>query len=137
MSFANIIDYIPQRPPMVMVGEIVEVQEEEILTQFFISEDNLLVENGFLSESGIIENIAQTAAAFSGVKAKMNNENVKVGFIGSVRNLQIDSLPKVDSTIQTSVKLVGKVMNVDMIEGKITQDGNIVAQCEMRIFLEE
>ena len=122
---------------MVMVGEIVEVQEEEILTQFFISEDNLLVENGFLSESGIIENIAQTAAAFSGVKAKMNNENVKVGFIGSVRNLQIDSLPKVDSTIQTSVKLVGKVMNVDMIEGKITQDGNIVAQCEMRIFLEE
>ncbi len=137
MSFSNIIDYIPQRPPMVMVGEIVEVQEEEILTQFVISEDNLLVENGFLSESGIIENIAQTAAAFSGVKAKMNNEKVKVGFIGSVRNLQINSLPKVESTIQTSVKLVGKVMNVDMIEGKITQNGNLIAQCEMRIFLEE
>src|SRR5690554_2654219 len=87
-------------------------------------------------ENGLIENIAQTAAALSGYQAKKNNEKVTLGFIGSVKNLEISTLPAVGSMIETSVEVIGQVMNVDMIKGEIRQNNQILAQCEMRIFLE-
>lgn len=132
----DIIELLPQRPPMVMVDKIVSCENNHITTQLTIREENVFSFQGNFQESGLIENIAQTAAALSGYQAKKNNEKVKLGFIGSVKNLEISSLPDVGSMIETSVEVIGQVMNVDMIKGEIRQNNQILAQCEMRIFLE-
>ena len=132
----DIIELLPQRPPMVMVGKILSCESNRITTRFTISEENVFSYNGNFQESGLIENIAQTAAALSGYQAKLNNEKVKLGFIGSIRNLDIFSLPEVGSEIETSVEVIGQVMNVDMIKGEIRLNNEVIAQCEMRIFLE-
>ncbi|MDI9539247.1 MAG: hypothetical protein QM223_07595 [Bacteroidota bacterium] len=39
--------------------------------------------------------------------------------------------------INTTVELIGKVMNVDLIRGVVRHEGKLIAECEMRIFLEE
>lgn len=132
----DIVELLPQRPPMVMVGKILSCESNRITTRFTISEENVFSYNGNFQESGLIENIAQTAAALSGYQAKLNNEKVKLGFIGSIRNLDIFSLPEVGSEIETSVEVIGQVMNVDMIKGEIRLNNEVIAQCEMRIFLE-
>lgn len=132
----DIIELLPQRPPMVMVCKILSCESNRITTRFTISEENVFSYNGNFQESGLIENIAQTAAALSGYQAKLNNEKVKLGFIGSIRNLDIFSLPEVGSEIETSVEVIGQVMNVDMIKGEIRLNNEVIAQCEMRIFLE-
>lgn len=132
----DIVELLPQRPPMVMVGKILSCESNRITTRFTISEENVFSYNGNFQESGLIENIAQTAAALSGYQAKLNNEKVKLGFIGSIRNLDIFSLPGVGSEIETSVEVIGQVMNVDMIKGEIRLNNEVIAQCEMRIFLE-
>jgi|SRR5690554_4446052 len=132
----DIIELLPQRPPMVMVDKILSCENNRITTQLTLKEENIFSFKGSFQESGLIENIAQTAAALSGYQAKKNNEKVKLGFIGSVKNLEISSLPAVGSMIETSVEVIGQVMNVDMIKGEIRQNNQILAQCEMRIFLE-
>lgn len=132
----DIIELLPQRPPMVMVDKMIACDNNHITTQLTIREENLFSFQGHFQESGLIENIAQTAAALSGYQAKLNDKNVKLGFIGSVRNLEIISLPAVGSQIETSVEVTGQVMNVDMIKGEIRQNNQVIAQCEMRIFLE-
>lgn len=132
----DILELLPQRPPMVMVDKIVACKENFITTQLTIKESNVFSFNGSLNESGLVENIAQTAAALSGYQAYINNEKVKLGFIGSIKNLELFTLPAVETTIITSVEVVGKVMNVDMIKGEIRQNNQLIAQCEMRIFLE-
>ena len=57
------IDYIPQRPPMVMVDYIFHCDNVVTQTQTLVREDNRFVEDGKLLRSGLLEMIAQTCAA--------------------------------------------------------------------------
>ncbi|HMJ46203.1 MAG TPA: hypothetical protein VK498_02685, partial [Ferruginibacter sp.] len=61
-----ILSYIPQRPPFVMVDKILSSGESSTRTSFIIHEKNIFVENGKFREPGLVENIAQTAAAGAG-----------------------------------------------------------------------
>ncbi len=133
----NILEYIPQRPPIVMVSEILTCNEEGISTSFYINKNNIFVAENYLQEAGVIENIAQTAAAMTGYHAKTNNKEVKRGFIGSVKKLTIEKLPIAEVVIRTEVKIVTEVMNATVIEGVVFQNNKRVANCEMNIFLEE
>ena len=136
MQKLNILDLIPQRPPMVMVDEIIEVSENKIMSRFTILPGNVLCESSFFSESGLIENIAQTAAAQLGCSLLDNqNSTPPIGFIGALKNLSIHSLPKENSTIETEVIILHRIMDASVIEGKVFQDAILIAECEMKIFL--
>ena len=59
----NILSLIPQRPPFVMVDALAYTNEKATATVLKITEQNIFVNKGELTESGLVENIAQTAAA--------------------------------------------------------------------------
>ncbi len=122
---------------MVMISELCSVTEKSVKTKLFISEDNIFCANGFFQEPGLIENIAQSAAAMTGFNAIKSKEAVKKGFIGSVNKLTISELPKSGSEIETEVTVINEIMNVHIIKGIIKQNDIIIAGCEMKIFLEE
>ena len=133
----NIIDLIPQRPPMVMIDQLELCTIDITITNFTIKADNIFCKDGLFNEPGLIENIAQTAAARAGYIAKQKNEEPVVGFIGSVKRLKINSLPKVGSQITTSVESLHDIGNVSIVKGVIKQNNEVIAECEMNIFLEE
>lgn len=134
---SEILTYIPQRKPIVMVSEIVSCNTKGIETRLNISDDNIFVVDGLLQEAGVIENIAQSAAAMTGYHAKQNSEEVKRGFIGSVKNLTLSALPEANASIVTQINIVTEVMNATVIEGIVKQKDEILARCQMNIFLEE
>jgi len=133
----DIKELIPQREPIVMVGKLLSATENSVTTALELSEDNIFCQNGFFQECGLIENIAQTAAALNGYAAFLQNDAVKLGYIGAVKNLVVHALPAVNSEIETTVSLENRVLNVDIIKGVIKQNGNVLAECEMKIFVEE
>jgi len=133
----NIIDLIPQRPPMVMIDQLELCTIDITITNFTIKADNIFCKDGLFNEPGLIENIAQTAAARAGYIAKQKNEEPVVGFIGSVKRLKINTLPKVGSQITTSVESLHDIGNVSIVKGIIKQNNEVIAECEMNIFLEE
>ena len=59
----NIQTYLPQRPPFVMIDELINATETSFESAFEVVESNLFIENGILSESALVENVAQTCAA--------------------------------------------------------------------------
>ena len=132
---ADILSYIPQRPPFVMVDRVMASDETSTKSSFRIREDNIFVEGGKLKEPGLVENIAQTAAARAGFKALSEGEPVKVGFIGGIRNLQVLGFPEVGSDIETEITVVNQVYDVSVISGKVTCKGMLLAACEMKIFI--
>lgn len=103
----------------------------------------MFCENGFLKEPGLIENIAQTAALRVGyITSQMrNDENTNVeppiGYIGAIKNLVIETLPEAGSEIMTEVIIQNMVFDVTIIQGKISQNGQMIAHCEMKIFLKQ
>lgn len=130
----DITAYIPQRMPIVMISGILAVDGPLTRTGLHIAADNIFVENGVLTAPGLMENIAQTAAARIGYIAKQQNTPVPLGFIGAVKDLEILELPPAGQMIETTTEIGGEVFNATMVTGKVMFEGRLMAQCEMKIF---
>jgi predicted hotdog family 3-hydroxylacyl-ACP dehydratase len=133
---------IPQCDPMIMVDTLLEHNEHETRTGFHISCDNLFISNGRFTAEGLLENIAQSAALRTGWAARdrhRGNESFKppVGVIGAVKNYRVYRLPSCDSDIQTIIKLQAEFLNASMISGQVLQGNDILAEGELKIFLQE
>ena len=137
MQTFPIEELIPQRQPFIMVGKLISYGTDGFSSSFTIDKEKLFVKNGYFQEEGMIENIAQTAAAGAGYGFKINKQDVKLGYIGAVKNATILKRPTIGSTIRTDIKILNKVFNVDIIEGKIYDKNNkLLAFCEMKIFID-
>lgn len=132
---SDILSLIPQRTPFVMLSTLEQCDETGASSTFRVAKENLFVENNLLTEPALVENIAQTAAARMGYICKQENKPVPVGFIGAVQNLKIIQLPNVGSTISTSISIKNQIFNATIIEGRIMESENLIAHCEMKIFI--
>lgn len=133
----SILQFIPQRPPIVLISRIYQSDEEKVITGFDITNEHIFTQNNVLTESGIIENMAQTAASRAGYEAVKNNSKPAVGFIGNIKDLVIHFLPPANNELLTEVVTKTQVMNVSIIEAKSYCQNKLVASCEMKIFLQE
>jgi predicted hotdog family 3-hydroxylacyl-ACP dehydratase len=131
----SITGYIPQRAPIVMIGGILEVKDNITRTGLQIAADNLFVEDGVLKSPGLLENMAQTAAARVGYLAQQENTPVPIGFIGAVKDFEVFEFPPAGSFIETITEIQSQVFNATMVAAKVTLDGKVMAQCELKIFI--
>lgn len=134
---SNILDLIPQRPPIVMVDKFYGIDEANSYTGLTITLDNIFVENGKFKEPGIIEHIAQSAAARIGYICQQTNVPVPLGFIGSVDKLTIHSLPLVGKELYTEIKIIQEVAEITLIGAIVKSEDSLVAECRMKIFLKK
>ncbi len=137
VSSDSILQYIPQRPPIVLVTRIYKSDDTTIITGFDITKEHIFTRHGKLTESGIVENMAQTAASRAGYEAVKNNAKPVIGFIGNIKDLMIYELPSVGNELLTEVVTKTQVMNVSIIEAKSYCNNTLIATCEMKIFLQE
>ena len=126
--------YIPQKPPFVMIDKLIYCDKEVTRVDFTIKNDSLFVENGVLSETGILENIAQTCAARLGYLNQ--NQPVKIGMIGSVNNFELNSFPSVGDKITTTIVVTAEVLNVILLSAIVFHGiDHLIASCEMKVVL--
>jgi 3-hydroxymyristoyl/3-hydroxydecanoyl-(acyl carrier protein) dehydratase len=137
ITIDDIQELIPQRPPFVMIDKLLSVTETTTTTGFCIQEENIFVENSVFKEPGLVENIAQTAAARAGYISHTENKPVLVGYIGAVNGLQVFALPKTGDELITEITTENQIFDVTLISGKITCNGQLLAQCKMKIFINQ
>ena len=133
MEKTNALAFIPQRPPFVLVDNILTCDEKVVTTDFRIPEEHILVQDGCLSEAGLMENIAQTCAARIGW---LNQDKpVRIGVIGSINNFEYSSLPQSGETIVTTVTLESAVFEAIIVHADIQCNKTKIAQCDMKVFV--
>lgn len=137
VSKEHITEYIPQKAPIVLIDSIGFCEGDTIKTTFKIEAAHVFVKNGCLQEPGIIENIAQTAAAKAGYEVKKNGQEPLLGFIGAIKDLKIFDLPKVGETLETTVLVKMEVMGITVIFGTSECHGKKIAECEMKIVIQK
>ncbi|PIB36177.1 hypothetical protein BFP72_12615 [Reichenbachiella sp. 5M10] len=133
----RITEYIPQKAPIVMIDELLTCTDVEVISQLEVREDNMFVYEGEMTESGLIENIAQTVAAKAGYECHQQQIPVPLGFIGAVSKVSIVQRPKVGSKIRTTVTIKNDVMGIMIISGSSEEDGQPLAHCEMKIMIQQ
>jgi len=129
-------DLIPQRPPFVLLDDFVSGGEEEGYGLFKVPENHVLVEKGRLTEGGLVENIAQTAAARAGYQAKKEGIPIPLGYIGSVQELIIHRLPEAGAELRTSIKVERQIFQVTQVRGTVYHDADKIAECQLKIFID-
>jgi 3-hydroxymyristoyl/3-hydroxydecanoyl-(acyl carrier protein) dehydratases len=129
----EVLKYIPQRPPIVMVDKFFGVQENMSASGLLVKEDNIFCEDGVLQECGIIEHIAQSAAMRIGYIHISKGEEVPIGFIGSINKLTIDSLPSVGDDLRTEVEVEMEVFDITLISAKVKLVDKVIAECQMKV----
>lgn len=131
----DIIHLIPQKHPFVMVSKLLFVDEVTTKSSFIINPDNVFVKDGNFQEAGLMENIAQTAALRSGYIANTENKPVEVGYIGAIKDFEVFNLPKANDELITEITIENQVFNVTVLLGKVWRNGEVLAQCEMKVFI--
>lgn len=131
----NILPLIPQKPPFVMVDKLLYTDEITTRSSFRINGDNVMVQDGLFQEAGLLENIAQTAALRAGYQAEAENKPVAVGYIGAVKDLEVFGLPKAGDELITEIRIENQVFDVTVISGKVWHNEELLARCEMKLFI--
>ncbi|MCD6064525.1 MAG: 3-hydroxyacyl-ACP dehydratase [Flavipsychrobacter sp.] len=119
-----------------MVDEVLEASDKLSKTSFAIRAGHLFVENGVFTTPGLVENMAQTVAAGAGHSAQQQGRKVSVGYIGALKNLRIEKLPKVGDTIETQVEFLHYIANVHVVQATVFNNADAIASCEMKIFVQ-
>ena len=134
MLTEDILKFVPVRDPFVMVDKLLHVDDSSATTNFTVTAENIFFENGYFSEAGLLENIAQTVAAGNGYNQIMENKKVSGGYIVGVKNFEVFFLPEINDVLTTDIVVTGEVFNMTAISGKIVCNDKLVAQSEMKIF---
>jgi len=134
----DIHELLPQQEPFVMIGTLTKFDMVRTVTELTIPADNIFVDNGQFSASGLIENIAQTCAARIGyVNKYILLKGIQLGFIGAIRNLQVNELPKVGDTITTTVDVLEEVFGMTLANATVTCGDKVLVTTEMKIAVRE
>jgi predicted hotdog family 3-hydroxylacyl-ACP dehydratase len=131
----DIVQLIPQRQPFIMLDQLVQADQMGCRSCFKIAEGNIFLEDGVMLAPGLIENIAQTAAARVGYICREENRPPPIGYIGAIQNLEIKALPKINDQIETEISIKNQIFDVTIISGEARCKGMLLASCEMKIFI--
>jgi len=132
-----ILKLIPQRAPIIMVDALLSFNDTKVVSGLTITSDNMFVQNGYLTEPGLIEHMAQTVALYTGYHFYIQNIPAPEGYIGAIKGVHIEKLPKVNMQVQTEVEILQEVMGVTLVKGTTTLNGDIIMTAQMKTVLKK
>ena len=131
-------EILPQREPFLFVDRLVQYDERETVTAFTVQAKHLLVEDGHLTASGILENMAQSSAARIGYLCKfILHVPVRIGYIGAIRKFRMYRLPAVGETLTTSILFREDVFGITLVDAVVRIGEEIVAEAALKTALGE
>jgi len=127
-----------QAPPFRFVDRLDCFDREEVVTSFTVPADGPLVEDGCLTEAGLVENMAQSSAARIGyISVYIDHVPVRIGYLGQIKNLEINRLPRCGEVLSTTVRLRQDVFGITLVEARVCQGEEMVAQAAVKTALRD
>ncbi|HLG39710.1 MAG TPA: hypothetical protein VI461_08575 [Chitinophagaceae bacterium] len=118
-----------------MIDNLIDRDEDNSRTDYLIKTNNVFINGNVLQESGLIENLAQTAAAGIGYRSMNSGENHFALFIGAISKLVISRLPYAGELLNSHARVLHRTFNASVIEGIIHCNEEVIAKCEMKLFV--
>ena len=126
---------IPQREPFLMVDAFEADGDNSAQTALTVGFDNYFICRGQLAETGLIEHIAQSAAALAGYQGQQQGEP-RIGLIGEVKRFECLRRPLVGETVHSTVHFGFSFGNVTMATAESRLGDDIIATAQLKIFMQ-
>ncbi len=159
----DVLELLPQRSPFIMIDKLIYYDVNSAKTVFTVRADNLFCFDGYMEEAGLVENIAQTCAARTGFKQRLeanflfealsaarqdrqggrgmsginekNAEEIKIGVIAMIQSLEIRRRPLVGEVIETSMMIEDEIFSTTFVRSEVKIGDEPIATCRMKLFL--
>lgn len=133
----DIKQVIPQREPFIMLDEIETCDDTHAVTALTVRADNyFMLPDGTISETGLIEHIAQSCSALMGCSA-LGQAHPPVGLIGEVKHFECLRRPRQDEKIATSIEFGFVFGNVTIATGESRVGEELIAKAQLKIFVQQ
>jgi predicted hotdog family 3-hydroxylacyl-ACP dehydratase len=126
---------LPQKFPFIMVDKMYDYTETSLVSGFTIQKESIFFHNGSFIESGLIEHIAQSIALHTGYEFFLKNEPAPIGYIGSIKNIEILKLPKLGDEIQTTVTILQEFAGITLVDAVTKLNTIEIASGQMKTVL--
>ncbi len=139
MKGKEILKLIPQRKPFIMIDEATDFTDDSCCTCLSVSYNNyFVIDDNELSETGLIEHMAQSASALAGYKALTSDtsDQPPVGIIGEVKRFSCERRPLVGEKIETTIRFGMSFGNVTLADGESRIGEETIANIKLKIFIQ-
>ena len=126
---------LPQKFPFVMVDKMYDYTETSLVSGFTIQNDNIFFCNGTLVESGLIEHMAQSVALHTGYQFFLKKETAPTGYIGSIKEVEIRKLPKLNDEIKTAITILQEFGGITLVDVVTKLNDVEIASSQMKTVL--
>ena len=137
-STEDVIQFIPQREPIVMVDCLYDIDIENLTAKsgLTIVEENIFVKNNKLSYGGVIEHIAQSIALKSGYMGNLKSGNGKSskGYIAAVKNMKYLNNIRIGDKLITEIKVVTQFQQISVVDAEVRKGNDLMASAQLQIF---
>ncbi len=107
---------LPQKFPFVMVDKMYAYTETSLVSGLQIQSSNIFFKDENFVESGLIEHMAQSVALHTGYQFFLKKEPAPTGYIGSIKDIVIKKLPKIDDEIITTVSILHEFGGITLVD---------------------
>jgi predicted hotdog family 3-hydroxylacyl-ACP dehydratase len=127
---------IPHRPPMRWVDKLVDCTDTTATATARFTAAHHAVTNGAVTETALVECVAQTVAAALGHRLRGAGKSgaANQGMLAAVSNFKIHSAPALDSTLTISVREVKRLGPMLLIASTISCEGQVIASGELSLY---
>ncbi|WP_017496911.1 hypothetical protein [Flavobacterium sp. WG21] len=126
---------LPQKFPFVMVDKMYSFTETSLVSGLKIENDNIFSDNDTFLEAGLIEHMAQSVALHTGYQFFLKNETAPTGYIGSIKEIEIKKLPKVNDTIQSTITILQEFAGITLVDIVTCLNNEEIANGQMKTVL--
>ena len=131
----DITEILYHAPPMILIDRVKAYDEVTVVSVVEITPDSpFLNENEVPAYVGI-EYMAQSIAAYSGIKARDAGGTVKIGYLVSSRNMNLDCRAyAIGDKLEITVHLVYDETPMAVFDCTIRRDEKLVAEARLNVY---
>jgi predicted hotdog family 3-hydroxylacyl-ACP dehydratase len=133
-AFGPVADYLPHRPPMLLIDDIVELTDHRAVCRTTIHPDCVFAIDGLVHPSAMIELVAQACAIYAGARSVRDGDPPRLGLIMACREISfaVDSFAVGDDLTIVASKVFGQNQLAAFI-GTVARGDTLCATIELSV----
>ena len=128
---------IPHRPPILMLRSLHQIDGTGAVAKQLFQAGDYAVEGERVTESALIECLAQAVAAIPGFAAKHQGRSPAPGMLVGVEDFEVFAPAMAGHELDILVKITRSLGPFSLAEGSISQDGEPVARGCLKLYVED
>ncbi|MCP4121054.1 MAG: hypothetical protein GY751_04820 [Bacteroidetes bacterium] len=126
---------LPQQPPFVFISSILHWEDDAVTTSYLISDECVFLKESVFQPAGLVEFMAQSGAILVGCRHLDVDDGPPIGYIASIRNLEICRLPTIGTELKCSIQVKNEILSSLIIESEVSDGSEAIASGRLQLYL--